>query len=446
MKKDTNSRASSIGCFFWGAAFVLTATVSATVGASLALLSPLSPVLVPLQKNRQQENGSRYGSNYHLARPVNILVIGIDRVSKVPENSPEVFTGRSDTMLLVRLDPTPSSSPTPSPIEEGAESVKGVVKILFIPRDTLVQVLGAGMAKINRANVDGGAALAARVVSRNLNNVPIDRYIRVTPSAVRELIDLIGGVEVFVPQRMHYADTPQNLKIDLEQGWQTLNGDRAEQFIRFCNDQSGDIGRVQRQQALFKALRQRLASPSVLPRLPQIMQIMWKYVDTNLSLAETLTLVNFVLSVDKNDANMVILPGRFSLPKEYPVSYWIIDPTARDRVMREYFQRDLVKGASGRGLALTGLRIAIQNATGQPQAGHRVAKYLASQGFKKVYLVANWPDLQRQTQIIVQQGDLNAANNLKKVLGLGNIEADSTGDIDSDLTIQLGADWTDGEF
>lgn len=66
--------------------------------------------------------------------------------------------------------------------------------------------------------------------------------------------------------------------------------------------------------------------------------------------------------------------------------------------------------------------------------------------FQNVYIVPDWPDRLRQTQIIVQQGDQEAATLLKKVLGLGKVEASSTGDLESDLTIRIGEDWLDKKF
>jgi polyisoprenyl-teichoic acid--peptidoglycan teichoic acid transferase len=72
---------------------------------------------------------------------------------------------------------------------------------------------------------------------------------------------------------------------------------------------------------------------------------------------------------------------------------------------------------------------------------NQVIRYLAEKNFRNVYVVQDWPSQQRQTQIIVQQGDLGAATTLKKVLGLGQLEASSTGDIKSDLTIRVGEDW-----
>jgi hypothetical protein len=245
---------------------------------------------------------------------------------------------------------------------------------------------------------------------------------------------------------MKYIDVTQNLKIDLDKGWQTLNGDQAEQFARFRKDQYGDIGRVQRQQTLLKALRQRLVNPAVLPRLPQAIRVMQQYVDTNLSLEEMLALVGFGLKLEPDDFKMVLLPGRFSAPKEYVASYWIMDPAGRDRVIREYFQQNPDGNTTDTSPAPDVLRIALQNSTSEPELSHRVARYLAEKGFHNVYIVQDWSDNLSQTQIIVQQGDLEAAATLKKVLGIGKIEPSSTGDIESDLTIRLGQDWLERKF
>lgn len=429
-KKGKSAKRPYFRWFFWGSAFILTATISAALGATFALVTPLSPFIAPLQGLGSKGDLARRGFQYKIARPVNILVMGIDRVPNALNNSREVFAGRSDTMLLLRIDPKDNT-----------------VRMLSIPRDTQVDIPDVGVAKINDANVEGGPALAARVVSRTLNDVPIDRYVRVTTEAFRELVDLMGGVEVYVPYSMKYVDVTQNLNIDLEQGWQTLSGDQAEQFARFRKDQFGDIGRVQRQQILLKALRQRLVNPAVLPRLPQAVRVIQQYVDTNLSLEEMLALVGFSLKLEPDNIKMVLLPGRFSTPKESVASYWIMDPTGRDRVIREYFQQnptlsssETVSGASNQ------VRIAIQNATDNPQLSRRVAQYLAEKNFRNVYVVPDWPDHTRQTQIIVQQGDLEAAAILKKVLGIGKVEASSTGDLESDLTIRVGADWLDKKF
>ena len=159
---------------------------------------------------------------YKLDRPMTLLVMGIDRVLDVPNDSPRAFSGRSDTMLLLRFDPSVRS-----------------LRLLSIPRDSRVRIPGYGHRKINVANVYGGGELASSVVSNTLNDVTVDGYLRVTTDAFKQLVDLVGGVEVFVPYQMTYRDVTQNLEIDLPAGKQTLNGEQAEQFARFVKMDSG---------------------------------------------------------------------------------------------------------------------------------------------------------------------------------------------------------------
>jgi polyisoprenyl-teichoic acid--peptidoglycan teichoic acid transferase len=421
----------------WGMTFTLTAAISATIGATITLMSPISSVNADstaktgwswqeIWKKANPIQGWGLGPQYKITRPVNILVLGIDRVPDATANSTEIFSGRSDTILLLRFDPTNHS-----------------VKMLSIPRDTRVEDAGLTLPKMNQANADGGPTLTAQAVSKTLNNVPIDRYVRVTTNAFIELVDLVGGIEVYVPQPMHYVDHTQKLEINLEPGWQTLSGEQAEQFARFRSDHKGDIGRVQRQQALLKALEQRLRHPTILPRIPQMIRILQQYVDTNLSLEEMLALANFGRGLEKENLQMVMLPGRFSTPNEYQLSYWIMSENGRDRVMQEYFgQKPILETEnSSRNNSIQSLRIAIQNATDEPNLAHKFAKYLAKNDFHNVYLVEDTSLKLRETEIVVQQGDLKSAKLLQQLLGLGKIDASSTGDLGSDLTIRIGSDW-----
>jgi polyisoprenyl-teichoic acid--peptidoglycan teichoic acid transferase len=408
----------------------LTAAISAAIGAISALLAPVEPQIISrvLDATGLDEISSAR-SGYRLSRPVNISIVGIDRVSDAAPNSPKIFDSRSDTILLLRLDPRDKS-----------------ISLLSVPRDTKVEIPGIAFSKINEANARGGSTLTTRLLSSMLNNVTIERYVRVSTGAFRELVDLLGGVEVFVPRAMSYTDKAQKLKINLMQGWQTLNGEQAEQFARFRNDGLGDVGRIGRQQSLIQAMRNRLASPSVLVRLPEIIRLMQKYVDTNLKFDEILTIANFGLQLEPDNFKMVMLPGRSSSAEGDLRSYWIVDDARRDRIMTQYFKQDLSDFAQGRDrnqnqTALpTQLKIAIQNASGNPKTAETLASFLKTKGFSNVYVVKDWPDKQRHSQIIVQQGDLEAANSLQKLLGNGKIEAASTGEIPSDLTLRIGED------
>ncbi|MBM0743835.1 LCP family protein [Phormidium sp. CLA17] len=397
---------------------------STTIGLTAALLLPLPMGLVAKDKITKPLDLWQFGVGYQVSRPVNILVMGIDRVPTAAPGSREIFNGRSDTMLLLRVNPDTDS-----------------ISLLSVPRDTQVEIPSVGITKINDANVQGGATLAARTASSVLNGVQIDRYLRVSTEAFKELVNLMGGVEVYVPQPMVYEDKTQKLKINLSPGKQVLNGSQAEQFARFRGDDLGDIGRVQRQQALLKALRKQLTSPSVIPRIPRLVQAMQKYIDTNLTLEEMLALVSAGRKLGEGNFKMVMLPGRFSSPDEFRASYWIMDPAGRDRVMKQYFDIDPLSSSLEGDASATALRISIQNASRNPNAASQLSQRLISLGFSNVVIASDWADRQAQTQVIAQRGDLQAAQVLQQQLGLGTVDANSTGDLESDITIRVGDDW-----
>ncbi len=411
----------------WTLVFGSTAIASALGGALFATTMPLPGWLAhkapaPLNLAELWQSGFRY----QVTRPVNILVMGVDLPDPGEADADTLFSGRADTILLTRVNPD-----------------QGTVNVLSIPRDTQVDIPGDGVGKINHANIVGGPERVAQTIQANIGPVPVDRYVRVSTGALREIVDLLGGVEVMVPQRMVYQDDTQGLYINLEPGWQTLNGDQAEQFARFRADGNGDIGRVQRQQMLLRAIRDRLSNPTVIPRLPQIIRVMLQYVDTNLTVEEVLALSNVALGIEPDDLHMVMLPGRFSRPDEYIASYWLFDPNASQQVVNQFFDLDnMTMLANTEDRAVTSLPIAVQNASNQPQVAREVAAYLRQEGFRNVYLIPDWSTTIQRTEVIAQRGDLESAAIVTSLLGVGRVAADSTGDLQSELTIRVGNDWT----
>jgi polyisoprenyl-teichoic acid--peptidoglycan teichoic acid transferase len=420
----------------WGMAFSFTATFSGAVGALLVLFSPISP-LAHLNEGEDSllknpltifnHEGWKSVLQYRISRPVNILVMGIDRIPPEDAIMADVFAGRSDTILLVRFDPRDYS-----------------LKMLSIPRDTRIEDSRISLPKINQANLEGGPKLTATLLSENLNDVQIDRYVRVTTEAFVELVDLVGGIDVYVPQRMKYQDQTQKLNIDLEEGWQTLSGDQSEQFARFRGDRNGDIGRVQRQQILIKALGDKLKHPMIIPRIPQIIELLQKYVDTNLSLEEMLALASFGQNVESDKIKMVLLPGRFSQTEEYDLSYWIMSRQQKNVIMEEFFDQDPQVNPWNTANDTRNkkrVRIAIQNASNETGLARQVANYLIEKDYTNIYLIEDYSRILDETEIVVQKGDFESARNLKDILGIGYLEGTSTGSLDSDITIRVGKDW-----
>lgn len=368
-----------------------------------------------------------------LSRPVNILLLGTKVTSSDLNDYDAIYEdgydalvnsleGLSDTMLLLRFDPSNES-----------------VSVLSVPRDTRTNV-GGVVTKINEANLQGGPALSAQSVSELLGGVNIDRYVRINVQGVEKLIDAIGGVVVNVPKDMKYQDDSQHLYINLKAGRQRLNGDQALQFLRFRYDDNGDIGRVQRQQIFMRSLAQQALNPTTIARLPKILSVIQSNVDTNLSVEELAALVGYGAQTDRSNVQMLMLPGSFSSYDDYELSYWIPNYPEIDALAEQYFGLSNTYDVSER-IDPSYLRIAIQDGTYDDVAVQSLANNLYDTGYMSVVIARSLRQPLSETKIVAQRGDIASAREIQQFLGVGEVWVESTGDLDSDITIQLGEDW-----
>ncbi|NEO85124.1 MAG: LCP family protein [Spirulina sp. SIO3F2] len=410
--------------------------VSAAVGAILAVSLSATPLRNSLpagdtvfaDEEAIAEGRFRFPK---LTRPVNILVIGTKVLTADVDSQAskrlgyhglvDSFDGLADTMLLIRFDP---------------EQFK--LSVLSVPRDTRVRLSGYGEMKLNAANYHGGAALTARALSQLLDGIAIDRYVRINVQGVEQMIDALGGVEVYVPKDMKYTDHSQHLYIDLKEGQQRLDGEQAVQFLRFRQDRYGDIGRVQRQQTLMRAVVEQTLRPQTLLKIPKLFQVIQESIDTNLSVEEVAALAGFAANTEREDVQMLMLPGGFNGTGQTGVSYWLPNDSGIQTMLAQHFNYG-VQGVRDRDAR--SLRIAIQDSTGNPAAVDALKQALSTAGYRNVYVGSSWQEPLRETRIVAQKGDRLTASNLKTSLGIGDVRVESTGELNSDLTIQLGQDW-----
>ncbi len=415
------------------------ALMSATAGALLSLSStPLMQANLSADEaavfdgDRISGGGLRFSE---LTRPVNILVMGMSVLPPDVQNAPEEtkslgylpqinsFDGLSDVILLIRFDP---------------ETKKLV--LLSIPRDTRVEIEGHGKKKINSANAQGGPALTAKTVSNLLNGVGIDRYIRINILGVAKLIDALGGVNIDVPRDMKYQDDSQHLYINLKKGKQHLNGDQTLQLLRFRHDENGDIGRIQRQQKVIRELIEQTLNPTTLTKLPNILNVVKEHIDTNLTVEELAALVGYGVRTNRSNVSQLMLPGRFSENGEYKASYWIPDSDRITTTMAQYF--DIQSSDEQQAVDPTYLRVAIQDSTGSDNTNLRpLIKNLQKAGYRNVYIAKSSGEPLEVTHIVAQQGDGNSAESIRNSLGFGEVRVESTGNLSSDISIQVGKDW-----
>ncbi|MCM0594351.1 MAG: LCP family protein [Gloeotrichia echinulata IR180] len=440
--KDNNSQdpKSSRWLWFWVGMSGI-AMISATAGALLAVSLTSTP-LQQAQLSPQEEavfDGDRISGGglrfSELTRPVNILLLGMSVLPPDIQNPPaesknlrylpqvNSFDGLSDVMLLIKFDPE-----------------KKKMVMLSIPRDTRTEIEGHGVKKINAANVDGGPALTAKTVSNLLGGVGIDRYVRINVLGVAKLIEALGGVTVYVPKDMKYRDDSQHLYINLKAGKQHLSGEQALQLLRYRHDELGDIGRIQRQQMVIRALIDQTLNPITVAKLPQILDVVKEYIDTNLTIEELAALVGFGMRTNRSNMQMLMLPGRFSENREYDASYWIPNKDAIAKVMAQNFglESENAKQAS----EPSALKVAIQDSTGSDRSHLRpLIRSLEKAGYRNVYIAKAWGEPLEVTHIVAQQGDEESAQSIRDTLGFGEVRVESTGNISSDISIQVGKDW-----
>ncbi len=365
-------------------------------------------------------------------RPVNILLLGA-KILASEANRPDLikngyeptvngFSGLTDSILLLRFNPTTHK-----------------MTVLSIPRDTKVELSGHGTVKINEANQDGGAPLAAATVSKLLNGVKIDRYVTINTIGLINLIDILGGVTVTLPKDIKYKDDTQHLYVDFKAGVHHFNGAQSEQYLRFRHDELGDIGRIQRQQMFMRALTEQALNPGLVLKVPEILSLIRSHVDTNLTLEEMIALSSFAATTNRSDMQMVMVPGDFNdSNRRGSVSYWLPDYKSINKMVDIYFSESTALVPT---IEPSKLRISIQDSTDNPRAVSSLEKSLLKSGYNNIQIYSRKIAPLDKTKIVVRTGDSSNSQHLREKLGIGEILTESTGSLGSDITIQIGKDW-----
>jgi LCP family protein required for cell wall assembly len=358
-----------------------------------------------------------------LSQAINVLFMATD-VDVAYKDGKRVMgmRGRTDTMMVARLDP-------------GADQVR----LLSIPRDTRVSIPGHGHNKINAANPYGGPELASQVAAEFLG-IPVDRYLLVNTRGVIQLVDALGGVDVFVPKDLHYDDWTGKLHIHLNKGMNRLDGQKAHDFLRFRHDDQGDIGRVQRQQAFLQALLKQYMTPMNLLKTPQLLAAARENLVTNLTQEELLQIVGWGRGLKQEQVQLAMVPGRDALIGGG--WYWVADEVGTRRVVASFLTGEEVQSAK----APQAYRVAILDGVGDRPAVRRLRQALVTAGYATVELDGAAPEQgQRETQIIATNADVAGARAVADALGLGKVVVAATGNLRSDFTIVMGRDWTTRE-
>ncbi len=243
---------------------------------------------------------------------VNLLILGTD--ARAGESN-----SRSDMMMLASIDPKQKK-----------------VALVSIPRDTKATIKGNSSEKICTANYYGGPEYAVDVVE-DIMGLSIDNYILMDFNGFKNVVDVLGGVEVNVPQRM-YKPTED---IDLQPGLQKLNGYDSLGYVRFRDYTNGDIDRTKHQQIFLSALAKEIMQPSTIARLPQIAKELFNNIHTNMSIGTMLKMASWVSQFDQTCLVSQTLPGsfynEFNEYGELTASFWLVNKNEAKRLVDNMF-------------------------------------------------------------------------------------------------------------
>ncbi len=226
------------------------------------------------------------------------------------KNLPKVYclvTGQSqnltDTLMLCSYDPKTQEA-----------------SILSIPRDTFIgknKNRATAFDKIN-ALYQTSPEKTIKEVSR-ITGIDIKYYLNIDTEALKEVVDSIGGVYFDVPIDMDYDDPTQDLHIHMKKGYQLLDGDKAEQVVRFRHNNNGtsypieygdnDLGRMRTQRDFLQAIVKKLATPATLTKINDFIKIANKNVTTNLDLSLAKDYAPYAVEFKSENLKTYTLPG-----------------------------------------------------------------------------------------------------------------------------------------
>jgi len=204
------------------------------------------------------------------------------------------------------------------------------ITLISIPRDTYVTVSdetydlmneeypepGSKSMKINSVHHFGGEKYGTDMLLEQVESLldtKIDFYAKINFKAFRYIVDSVGGIDFYVPQNMEYHDPLQNLHISLSEGEQHLNGEQAEQLVRYRSGYANaDLGRVDVQQQFMKAfISQTFSKGTILSKPMTFVNLILdkQYIDTNINAFNIVTYAFVIGGIDTSNIETHTLPG-----------------------------------------------------------------------------------------------------------------------------------------
>lgn len=346
---------------------------------------------------------------------INILVIGQSQ-------------NLTDTILICSYDPKTQD-----------------VGMLSIPRDTFVgrnKNYATSSDKINALYQIDPEKLLDKV--NEITGLGINYYIKIDTQGLKDLVDSVGGIYFDVPIDMDYDDSSQDLAIHVKAGYQLLDGNKAEQVVRFRHNNNGttypveygqeDIGRMRTQRAFISEVIKQVAKAENITKVDDYIRIANNNVETNFNIWNLKDYAPYAIDVKTENIKTETLPG---VPEKCNgVWLYIYNKKQTQEIVKELFKTELTAEQEKN----ANIKINILNGTKDEMSLNNLKNLLEESGYK-VVSTGKTTETEKTTIINRTNNDESIANALKDTVGVGIISNSNSSKSDVDFTIIIGSDY-----
>ena len=350
--------------------------------------------------------------------------------------------------------------------------------LLSIPRDSYTgknTAKATASLKINALyNIEKTPEKTLKAVNE-ITGLDIKYYVVVKTEALIQLVDAIGGVEFNVPIDMKYDDPTQDLHIDLKAGTQKLDGEKAEQVLRFRHSNpdkitgqmstypseygNDDFGRMRTQRDFISALLKQTLKPGNIFKLGEILEIAHKNVETNLELSYIKDYIPYAVEFNTDNLQTATLPGTTPDMKDTNnVSIFVINKKLSTELIQSMFYVDSTEetedntitnniNTSSNSISSTTtvkddeLKIELINGSGNTSKLEEAKTKLEEAGFKVNKTGKQQKTISKTLITNKKNATEEQLKNMKKALSAGSISTNKQASSQVDVTIVIGDDF-----
>ena len=357
--------------------------------------------------------------------------------------------------------------------------------LLSIPRDTYTGNYPSKATAYEKINALYGRKSRPDETLEAVNKITgldIKYYVVIRTEALIELVDAIGGVTFYVPRDMNYDDPTQDLHIHLKEGEQLIDGEKAEQLLRYRHDNpdkygnmatysdeygNNDTGRMRTQREFIMAAIKQTAKPENIFKIGQILDVAERNVQTNIDFNVAKDYIPYIVEFDTANILTGTLPGENTNENSSGTWVFIYDEEETEKLIQEmFYDRDLEQETTGTEgetnttnsanttnstnttgnttatskVSKSDIKLEVINGTGESRVLQDVVDELEGSGYN---VTRTGTTNTTAKTIVINKKNVSDTllDNIKIMLGVGTVQNSQSTSSKVDVTIILGKDY-----